>query len=372
MIRLRKVYLIIAILPFLITACKKDKPEELDVVLSPSVPEFFGSTKSNPNFELISDAQSKIKEPQDLDFNPTRPNELWIINKGLESTGGSTVMLTEVGSPNQKYDYRQDGNAWHFMSLPSAISFSHTGNWATSANVLDANHQGGTFTGPTLWSGDLSIYARYAGPGTNGSHLDMLHGSPYSMGIESEMENVYWVFDGYHNHIVRYDFAVDHGPGNHNHDDGKILRYPEMPVIREPNIPSHLAFDENQQWLYVVDGGNKRILRMLAHSAYQSKSLPIINEQLADHWEMAGLVWEVFVPANPELINPAGIAVKGNRVFVSDYNSGDIICFDSDSKVEIARINTGEKGILGLTIGPDGKIYFVNALSNKVIRIDPN
>lgn len=367
-----KIFIFISVsLPMFISSCKKDKLEDPPVDLTSQVPEFFGSNKQNPTFTLIADGQSKIKEPQDLDFNPKRSNELWVINKGTELSGGSTVMFTQVGKENQKYDYRQDGNAWHFMSLPSALSFSSTGNWATSANVLDANHAGGTFTGPTLWSGDLNIYAKYAGPGTNGSHLDMLHGSPFSMGIESEMDNVYWIFDGYYNQIVRYDFAADHGPGNHIHDDGKIFRYPEMKVKRDPNIPSHLVFDEKQQWLYVVDGGNKRILRMLAHSGIQSKQLPLINEILADHWEMSGLVWEVFIPANAGLVSPSGIEIKGNRLFVTDYDNGDIICYDTNSGAELSRVQSGERGIMGITIGPDGKLYFVNAISNKIIRIDP-
>ena len=34
------------------------------------------------------------------------------------------------------------------------------------------------------------------------------------MGIASEEENVFWVYDDYSNDIAMYDFAEDHGPGN--------------------------------------------------------------------------------------------------------------------------------------------------------------
>ncbi|MBS3912986.1 MAG: hypothetical protein KG003_00650 [Bacteroidetes bacterium] len=336
------------------------------------IPEFYSNlTKNPPVFVEIGNASSKISNPQDLDFNPTRENELWVINKGTENSGGSTVMFTKTGTTSQKYDYRQDLNAWHFMSLPSAISFSSTGNWATTANVLDANHSGGTYTGPTLWSGDLNIYAKYAGPGTNGSHLDMLHGSPYSMGIESEFSNVYWLLDGYNEEIVRYDFVGDHGPGNHNHDDGKIHRYSSLKVKRDPSVPSHLVFDSNKEWLYIVDGGNKRILRLNVLTGEKIRELSQINEVLSEHWEIGKFSWDVVVPSEVGLKQPCGIEIKDNRLFVSDYETGEIICFNIDTKKEIGRIKTPAAGIMGIKIGADGKLWYVNAANSQVYRIDP-
>lgn len=361
------------ILSIVISSCKKDNEINPTEDTNKSiVPEFFkGSNGLSPEFLEIANSTSQIAIPQDLDFNPIRQNELWIINKGTENTGGSTVMLIEVGTPQQKYDYRRDGNAWHFMSLPSALSFSKNGNWATSANVLDANHSGGTFTGPTLWSSDLDIYAKDHGPGTNGSHLDMLHTSPYSMGIESESENIFWVFDGYNGNIVKYNFAADHGPGQHYHGDGKVHRYTEVKIKREPNVPSHMVLDNNLQWLYIVDGGNKRILRMNIQTGKKLRDLPLVNEELAEYWEMSGTIWEEFIPSSFGLNKPCGIEISENRLFVSDYETGEIICFDLNTKTEISRINTGSKGIMGITLGPDKLLYFVNSIKNNIQKINP-
>ena len=129
----------------------------------------------------------------------------------LELEGGNTVTLTNVGLPGQNADRRVDGNAYHFMAHPSAMSFSKdNGNWASTAEILNANRRGTNFTGPSLWSSNMNIYARPSGG--NGSHLDMLHGSPYCMGIESDHDNAFWVFDSYNNCICYYDFAADHGP----------------------------------------------------------------------------------------------------------------------------------------------------------------
>jgi hypothetical protein len=367
---------------FSLNGCKKDEEDEIiknEEVLN-TIPEFFiernvidyGSVA--PDIFEIANTSSRILIPQDLDFNPNpeRQNELWIINRDNPQTGGSTVMLTNVGTPDQKFDFRRDGNSRHFMSMPSALSFSKENyNWATSSNILDANHSGGTFAGPTLWSSDLDIYARYHGPGTNGSHLDMLHGSPYSMGIEAHRDNAFWLFDGYHEQIVFYDFVDDHGPGMHDHSDGRIHRYTDFTVTRDPQVPSHLVLDQEKKWLYIVDGGTKRILRLNVNTGETTRVLPMLNEPLAEHVEKGNTQWEVFITESAGLKRPCGIEIVDNRLFVSDYETGDIICYDTDSKKELGKIFTGDKGIMGLKIGPDNKLYFVNSINNKVLRVDP-
>jgi hypothetical protein len=368
---------------FFLNGCKKDQDDEIiknEEILN-TIPEFYMKNPpidygiKTPDIFEIANISSRILFPQDLDFNPNphRPNELWIINRDNPQTGGSTVMLTDVGTSNQKFDFRRDGNSWHFMSMPSAISFSKENyNWATSANILDANHSGGTFAGPTLWSSDLDVHAKNHGPGTNGSHLDMLHGSPYSMGIEAHKDNAFWVFDGYHEQIVFYDFVDDHGPGMHDHSDGIIHRYTDFKVTRDAEVPSHLVLDQNKKWLYIVDGGAKRILRLDVSTGETTRVLPNLNEVLAEHLEKGNTQWEVFVPASSGLKRPCGIALKDHRLFISDYETGDIICFDTNTKNELGRIFTGDKGIMGITLGPDNRLYFVNALKNSVLRVDPN
>lgn len=370
---MKQLQLILFILIFSLqfSACKKDSDEDPQPELKTDIPEFYKShDEITPVFSVIGSAANGISQPQDLDFNQTRANELWIINKGTENSGGSTVMFSNVGSSQQTFDYRKDGNAWHFMALPSALSFNNAGNWATSSNIFDANHRSDTFTGPTLWSGDLNIYAKDPGPGKNGSHLDMLHGSPFSMGIESEINNVFWVFDGYNNHIVRYDFAADHGPGNDDHSDGKIHRYSQVKVLRNPEVPSHLVLDKEKKWLYCIDGGNRRVLRMNIKTGRKLKDLPMINEDLAEHFEMTDVVWEEFLPASFGLKQPCGIDIKDNRLFISDFETGEIICLDINSKKELGRIQTGNKGITGIKIGNDNKLWFVNSIYNQLVRID--
>lgn len=357
-----------------LNACKEDAPEPGDQKIN-TIPEFFKPANPDiygltpPEFRVFGTSQDRLNKPQDLDFNPTRPDELWVVNKEIAQTGGGTVMFVNPGSSIQLADYRKDGNARHFMALPSALSFSNNGNWATSANILDANHNNGTFTGPTLWSGNLNIYAKPSGG--NGSHLDMLHASPYCMGIENEKDNVFWVFDGYNGHPVRYDFVADHGPGNDDHSDGIVRRYAEISLKRDPDVPSHLVLDKEKKWLYIVDGGNQRVVRLDITSGNKLKNLALINEPLAEHSEFSGVSWEVVIPSSAGLKKPCGIEITSTRLFVSDYETGDIICFSLPDFKEIGRVYSGDPGIMGITLGPDGKLYYVNALTHEVGRLDP-
>ena len=213
----------------------------------------------------------------------------------------------------------------------------------------------------------MSVYARPSGG--NGSHLDMLHESPYCMGIAHEKDNVFWVFDGNAGQIVKYDFKSDHGPGNSNHDDGQVDRYIDISVSRKAGVPSHMVIDKESGWLYIADTGNKRILRMKINSGTKKRDLPLLYEVLAQRREMENPEWEVF--ADTDLVDPCGIEVIGNRLFVSDNSTNKIIAYRLDTKEELARIQTTATSIKGIKVGPAGKLWYVDYSSNKVVRVDP-
>ena len=144
-----------------------------------------------PTYTTIATASDKLDKPTDLDFHPFRNQELWVINEESIQGGGTTLTISDASEPTQSIERKRDFNTWHFMSLPTGIAFGTNGNWANSPGVFDANHNGTEFTGPTLWSSDMSIYAENAGPGTNGSSLDALYESPHSMGIAHHKDNSY-------------------------------------------------------------------------------------------------------------------------------------------------------------------------------------
>ncbi len=340
----------------------------------PGRPNYLSGYLNTPvTVEQVANSSNQINSPTDLDFHPVLTNmELWVCNKGTENSGGSTVTFYNAGEAAQTSVYKQDGNAWHFMSLPTGIAFSQNGNWASSPGVYDANHNGGAaFTGPSLWSSDMSIYAQPSGG--NGSHLDMLHESPNSQGIAAESDNVFWLFDGYTSDIVRYDFAEDHGPGNDFHGDAIVRRYSDDAVSMDPTeqAVSHLVLDEEQQWLYVVDNGNNRVIRIDINTGSNEGGTPNYpqNEALIEYSEYTGYTQEDVVTG---LSRPTGIDVIDNRMVISEYGSGDIIIYDISvmPAVELERISTGLSSVQGVKIGPKGRIWFVDQMSNGVYKLE--
>lgn len=351
-----------------------DDDVDVTINIGPGVPNIVDSyLQTLPIIKEIASNSDQVNMPTDLDFHPVLTRkELWVLNKDLESTGSSTVTISNAGETNQNELWRRDGNAWHFMSLSTGIAFSQNGNFGTSPGVYDANHNGGqAFTGPALWSGDLDVYAQPSGG--NGSHLDMLHESPHCQGIANESGNRFWVFDGYNNDIVMYDFHEDHGPGNDDHDDGEVIRYSDVNVQMDAadKVVSHLILDDSQQWLYVVDNENERVIRIDITTGVLGGT-PSFGpfETLAMYRHMTNYDWEIV--SDTGLIEPSGIEIIDDRLLVSDYATGDIIIYDISEMPakELKRVKTGADGIMGIKLGPEGKIWYVDFEAETVNRVD--
>lgn len=338
-------------------------------------PEDFIKEKATNQYTVIGSSSEGLDSPVDLDFNKKDLTELWVINMRTESVGGNTVTFQNVGTASQRAYLKKDGNSWHFMSLPTALAFGENGAWANSPGVWDANHRAGTtspFTGPSLWSSDFSIYAQPSGG--NGSHIDMLHGSPYSVGIAWERGNQYWLFDGHNGHVAMYDFAIDHGPGNADHDDGRIRRYPEISLKRLGLVPGHMEIDKVKKWLYVNDIGNKRIVRIdITSGNVKGTSSTPASERLAENLDMENVVWEVV--ASTGLDRPCGLDITKDRLIITDNGTSELIVYDisrSDGTFpELGRIKIpGFSDIMGVKLDDQGKIWFVDKTAKKVVRID--
>ncbi len=330
---------------------------------------------SNPiTYTNVGGSANQVNVPRDLDFKPNT-NELWVLNKG-NSSGGSVVIFHNAGLANQSSQYKKDSHAGHFMVNSSSMAFGDDNNWGSVGEVLNTNGSStSTFMGPSLWSGDLNIFAsvfqsNWASGTPLGSHLDMLHQSPFGMGIAHDNNLVYWVFDGYNGNICKYNYVMDHGPGYEDHSAGIVARYTDVPVLREQDVPSHMVVDKANDWLYFVDSGNKNVKRLKTTSGINSGNLSQSNETLAGYYAMTGATVEV-VDTYPSSM-PCGIDVFNGRLIVSDYANGDIYMYDVTgvNPVIMDTIHTGQAGIMGVKIGGDGKIWFVNSATNNVVRIN--
>ena len=323
-------------------------------------------------------------KPRDLDFHtlPGRTNELWVINENSASFdpnfGGSTVTYYNAGSNEQWADYRKDSYSGHFMHTASAISFSDNGGFANTLDVQDANgNPNGYFSGCTLWDSDTTIYARINQNGPLlGSHWDMVHQSPFSVGIAAETENIYWLFDGYHSTVAKYNFQEphpDHEHGGEDHSDGIVYRYDEIDIERVSGLSSHMALDNETGYLYICDTGNQRIIKMNTNTGTINYSLTPYGENIEGYYSMIGAQYETIIDSG--LVLPTGIDIYENYLIVSDYSNGDIIFYDLDNlgiNQELKRLHTDrENDLMSIKVGPDGTIWYVGTNTNQLIQVVP-
>ena len=325
----------------------------------------FGET-----FTVIGTAADGLSAPRDLEFNPGAPEQLWTYNTTIHGV----VIYFDPGTPEQTSEMRVDAYGQHFMAFVSAAAFGDNGNFASCQESRDEWNEGpqppDDFMGPSLWPSDLSIFAvwgqEFPKVQYEGSHLDMLHQSPLCMGIAHESGNAYWAFDGSAGNIVRYDFQVDHGPGGGDHSDGIIRRYMDASVTRVANVPGHMEFDHATGMLYVADTGGDRIMRLDTATGVSSGPLPNNWDAAAEYTGWEGADWQVFAEG---LAVPSGVALHEDRLFVSENGSGDIVAFDLEG-TELGRMSTPAASLMGITIGPDGKIWYADPGANEIVRVD--
>ncbi len=327
------------------------------------------------DFIEVLGPSSGLKRPRDLAFNPLRPDELWVVNEA----DNSVVLLVGATSDAPTYERRLDRAAAHFLHRPTSIAFGGdattfgaVGTFGTCGESRNENgiEGGGDFMGPVLWSSDLSIFAK-KDPAGLGSHLDMLHNSPLCMGIAHESANIYWTISGKSNAIVKYDFGQDHNIGQDDHSDGASLEYVRGQVKYVPGVPSHLFYREADAMLYVADTGNGRVAKLDTASGTRGAKLATKEPQKGGHYRMDGATFVDVVPAGV-LGVPSGLEIRNDLLYVSDNASGRIVAFELDGR-QVNAVDTGLGGgaLSGMTFGPDNKLYFVDMVGNRVMRIDP-
>jgi hypothetical protein len=333
------------------------------------VPEF--GEPGTRSFITVGSGADGLKTPRDLDFHPDRPTELWTSNKVLDGH----VIFMDPDTPEQMSRVVEDYFGNHFMEEVSSMAFGADDTFATcqeSRNTYDGTSSPDDFMGPTFWPADLEVYAQVnQSPfgALGGSHLDMLHQSPNCMGIAHAGDHAYWAFDGLNGHIVYYDFRTPHEPGGHDHSDGIVRRYTEVQVERVEYVPSHMLVDDASGLLFIADTGNARVLTMDTASGRSAGTIPPHFEILAEFSEWTDVDHEVLVSSG--LVLPSGIALADDRLFVSDFETGQIVAYAMDGR-ELDRIDLPDgRGVMGITIGPEGYLWYVDGLDNLLIRIDP-
>ncbi len=363
-------------LPLVACAGAKDAPLDGDDGAAPEAPTALGEARGALAPEaltwtpILTDADA-LSDPRDLGFDPE--GRLWVANREDDRT----FIVTAPGTTEQTSERRRDAAAMHFMEEVSSLAFegpegaspfgTEFGSCGESENTYNDRHDPNMFMGPVLWATDLEIFAEQD-PFGLGSHLDMLHQSPNCVGMAWEFDNVYWVFDGKENTIVRYDFAEDHGIGQDDHSDGVVHRLSEPTVTRVVDAPGHLMIDPSTGLLYVADTGGGRVLVLDPSTGGEGRNLRATNEPLDAYVAWDGVEWWELATG---LDHPGGLAVGGGFVYVAEWATGHIKVFEpGGALVQDYDTGRGPGALYGIELGPDGALWVTDNLTPGVYRLD--
>lgn len=351
------------------------EPEVAVSVESPQLLDRY--LKAVPIVKVIASATDGLRAPLDLDFNKTalHPNDLWVVT--AEGRGHAITIVHNAGTAQQVVRQKKDSRASHFMWRTMGIAMGSNGAFGTAQNgEAGGGDQDYMFMGPTLWSSDTAVFAsRYQADNTRlASHLDMLHQSPWGLGIAHDSANIFWILDAKYQDICRYDFRDPHEVGGTDHRDGIIRRYSDVIISRtERGRPAHVALDHTTGLLYYIDPGAGTVSTLDTKSGTIGNALTApyeSGENLAEYSSVENATVSMVV--NSGLQEPVGIDVYGNRLIVGDRKDGLIHLYSIDGSTvrELGTIATGATELLGIVVGPDGNIWFVDKAKAMVGRLD--
>lgn len=328
----------------------------------------LGSATTPATMTLVHQSNAQW-DPVDLAFNPRSPRDLWISNY---RTGHATI-VKNIGTTQSQVIERRDTAYAHFMNKPPALAFSGVSDeWGqTWATCGDGNNGGNYFMGPTLYSAELNIFGGNNTQTNLGSHLDMLHSTPFCKGITwAGTGNQFFVFNSFNKSVDFYDFKKDHGPGWDDHSDGVIRRFWNGKVEGVDGVMSHVSFDTTAQRLFVADTGHKRILVLDPSKGTRMTNMPG-NENIEERAYYEAPL-EVLT-ADGELDQPSGLEASGGLVFTTDAKTSKIHAFSQADGTLVRSYDTHlpTGSLAGMNFGPDGKIYFVDRIGGAVYRLDP-
>jgi hypothetical protein len=265
----------------------------------------------------------------------------------------------------------RDPAASHFMRRPPALAMGQVlETFGQTFGICgDGDNGGNDFMGPALFTTDQSIFAVQTEIGL-GSHLDMLHSTSFCRGIAWDQANVYYAFNSVFGSIDEYDFANDHGPGWDDHSDGSIFRMVAGELAGVDGIPSHVALHKERRELFVADTGSGRILGVMVDTGSPGTRFGG-NEPIVERRNIVGTELREVVPAGV-LQQPSGIELRGDVIFVTDHATSRFHAFDLEGN-ELASLDTTlpPGSLAGFDFGPDGKIYFVDMIGQRLLKIDP-
>ena len=256
----------------------------------------------------------------------------------------------------------------HFFARPAAIAFGANGNF-TTAQEEDGYTQPDTpydFMGPTMWSSQLNLFNS-----GHSSHLDMLHNSPNSVGVAWESENVYWIYDGYHGSLTRYNFNEDHGPGGTDHSDGVVYRYADGQLGYEAGVPSHLVYENGM--LFAADTANNKIVVLNTQTGNLGSNIEPNYDGTVQRMVNGANLSTLINGSNVSgMSKPSGLEIHNDMIFVSDNASSRIFAFNrSGELLDWIDLGLPAGSVMGMAFDNNGLLYVVDAQAEEILQIAP-
>lgn len=321
-----------------------------------------------------------------LAWNTTVAGELWVTlrqppsgkpcteanSAGCAALRGQVAVISGADGATPQAALKEDGNSWHFMRRPTAIAWGQGDTFGTCGEALTDNFEDVPvpYAGPVLWSSNPSVFGVEPQAGQNGTHLDMLHETPYCMGIAHESGNAYWAVNGDVGALDRYDFHFPHAIGGEDHADGEVFRYARGELLRVAEVPSHTVYDQKRKRVYVADTGHARVLSVDPSTASMGGAIDVY-EELRGSGEMVGASVSELVPPGT-LQAPSGVALVGDVLYVTDNATSRIHAFATDGTELISLDTALPPGTLaGVAVGPDMRLYLSDLSTGAIWRIAP-
>lgn len=347
-----------------------------------------GAAAVSPSVKLVDVYTPKLRvevSATALAFNPTVEGELWVslrqfpsgkpctldIDAGCAALPGVMAVVNEATTA-PVVELKEDGNSWHFMRRPTAIAWGEGALFASCGEGLTDNYEDDDtpYAGPALWSSDPAIFGVEPLPTQNGTHIDMLHETPYCMGLAHESANAFWAFNGLAGSLDRVDFHAPHVVGGEDHDDGEVHRYIAGQLLREPEVPSHLAYDGARKLVYVADTGHGRVLSVDPSTAVAGDDIVVYEKLDGGSGFMDGALVKTLVPSGV-LQKPSGLTLVDDVLYVTDNATSRIYGFDTNGQL-LKALDTGlpAGSLAGIAMGPDQMLYVSNLLTGGVHRVE--